>query len=218
MHNKIARASAFRPGGRVGALMEDKMSTTMLVPWNWFKREEDAMPARQGRRGQYRSSQYRGPIDAWYRDMNDFFDNFFGVTPVADGKGNGRNSELAFIRPNLDVSADDKAYKVTVELPGVDDKDVKVELDKDVLRIFGEKRHESEEKDAGDNGKENGKNGKGYYRIERSYGSFERDLAVPDDVDASAITATHKDGILTVTLPRKAVVLQENKQIAINKQ
>jgi HSP20 family protein len=213
MYIKIARASAHRPHGRARRMDGGKkMSTTMLVPWNWFKREEDAMPVRQARRGRYRS-----PLDAWYREMDNLFDTFFSMTPAAAGKGDARSNELAFLRPNLDVSADDKAYKVTVELPGVDEKDLKVEVEKDVLRIFGEKKHESETKDAGDS-KENGKNGQGYYRIERSYGSFERDLALPDDVDTEAITATNKDGILTITLPRKTVVLQENKQIAINKQ
>ena len=72
------------------------------------------------------------------------------------------------------------------------------------LTIRGEKRQEKEEK------------AKDYYRIERSYGSFQRVLSLPEDVDQDTIKATFKNGVLTVTMPRKAVTGgAEVKQIEI---
>jgi HSP20 family protein len=177
----------------------------MLIPWNWFKREEDrTLPVRHN--DQVR---YRYPIDRWYREMDALFENLFTMNAPALRKEGDKNAPSAFFRPSLDVSADDRNYSVTVELPGVEEKDLKVEVEKDMLHIFGEKKHES------DNNKDANK---GYYRIERSYGSFERMLALPEDVDAAAISAKFKDGVLTVTMPRKKdTEAEQNRKIAISK-
>lgn len=116
------------------------------------------------------------------------------------------------IRPSLDITGNEKQYQVTVELPGVKESDLQVEVDNDMLRVYGEKRYEHEEKEG------EGDNGRGYYRMERSYGSFQRTLSLPEDVDAEGVTAVHKEGILTITLPRKEAIKQENRRIAITKE
>jgi HSP20 family protein len=85
----------------------------------------------------------------------------------------------------------------------VDEKDVKLEIVNDTLTISGEKKQEKEEKE------------KNYYRMERSYGVFQRVLSLPEDADQDKIKATFKKGILTVTVPRKALPKSDVKQIEI---
>lgn len=85
----------------------------------------------------------------------------------------------------------------------MDEKDVRLEIANDVLTIRGEKKHENEEK------------GKNYYRMERSYGSFQRTLSLPEDADQDSVTATFKKGILTVTMPRKALPTTDIKRIEV---
>jgi HSP20 family protein len=107
------------------------------------------------------------------------------------------------LRPTLDLGATDNAYTVSVEVPGVDEKDVKVEIANDALTIRGEKKQAIEEKD------------KNYYHMERSYGSFERVLSLPEDADQEGIAATFKNGVLKVTMPRIAAPQAHVKQIEI---
>ena len=82
-------------------------------------------------------------------------------------------------------------------------KDVRLEIVNDTLTIQGEKKQENEEK------------GKNYYRMERSYGSFQRMLSLPEDADQNDVTATFKKGVLTVTMPRKALPKADVKQIEV---
>jgi HSP20 family protein len=107
--------------------------------------------------------------------------------------------------PAVDVTDTEKAYEITAELPGLDEKNVEVKLSNGVLTIKGEKKEEKEEKK------------KDYYLSERRYGSFQRSFSVPDGVDADKITASFKNGVLTVTLPKTAEAKKSEKKIAINK-
>lgn len=187
------------------------MKSSRLVPWNWFMRESQPAetPSRAGRRHAFVT-----PALPFYMELDRLFDNFFsGYFPHVQTKMDKSLAEAA-IRPNLDISGDEKRYVITVELPGVSEQDLNVEIDNNTLRISGEKRYErdSRKEEAGSDDDEQGKN---FYRIERSYGSFQRTLELPDDVDAEAITASHKDGVLTITVPRKESVLQNARRIAI---
>jgi HSP20 family protein len=103
----------------------------------------------------------------------------------------------------LDVGATDKEYTISVELPGVDPKDVKLELSGDTLKISGEKKQETEHKE------------KDYYRIERSYGSFQRVLSLPEDADGDAITAEYKNGVMKIAIPRRQADAKDTKRIEI---
>lgn len=93
--------------------------------------------------------------------------------------------------PSVDIKEDEKGFTVTAELPGVSQKDVSVEVKDGILTISGEKRFEGEEK------------GDRYYRVERCYGSFTRSFTLSDRVDENGIEATFKDGLLTLSLPKK---------------
>ena len=99
--------------------------------------------------------------------------------------------EDVMLRPRLDLTESDKTYSLAVELPGVDEKDISIELDNDTLTISGEKRREVNDSDE-----------KGRLYVERSYGSFQRMLTLPDDVDTSGIQANFDNGVLRVTIPR----------------
>lgn len=92
--------------------------------------------------------------------------------------------------PTVDVSENKEAVIVKTELPGVEQKDIAVSLQDGVLTIKGEKEAEKEEKD------------KRYHRVERSYGAFFRSLRVPAAVEAGKVTATFRDGVVTITLPK----------------
>lgn len=96
----------------------------------------------------------------------------------------------------VDVSETDKDIKIAAELPGVKPEDLKVELVDDLLTISGEKKSEQTE--------EKEEEGRKYHRIERSYGSFRRAMTLPKGIDADAIEAAFKDGVLTVTVRKPA--------------
>ena len=109
--------------------------------------------------------------------------------------------ELRATWPSVEVSETDKEIEVTAELPGLDEKDVQVELANGVLAIAGEKKTEIEDKDR--------------LFSERHYGRFERRIPV-EDVDEAKISAAFKNGVLTVTLPKVAPAQSKVKRIAIN--
>lgn len=103
--------------------------------------------------------------------------------------------------PSIEVNESDKDLKVTAELPGLDEKDVQVELANGVLSIKGEKKTETEDKDR--------------KFSERYYGRFERRIPV-EDVDQDKISAAFKNGVLTVTMPKMPQAESKVKRIAIN--
>ena len=92
--------------------------------------------------------------------------------------------------PSMDVSETKESLVCKLEVPGMEQKDIQISLQENLLTIKGEKRQEKEEKE------------EHYHRIERSYGSFTRSLRLPVAVDASKVTATVKNGVLTVVLPK----------------
>ena len=103
----------------------------------------------------------------------------------------------------MNVSETDKAVQVTAELPGMEEKDIQISLERDVLLISGEKKSESEE------------TGKNFHRVERSYGSFQRAIPLVSEVQEDKVDATFKNGILTITLPKPPSSVKAAKKISI---
>jgi len=101
-------------------------------------------------------------------------------------------TELTMPTPAVDITEDDSGYKITAELPGLEDKDVEVTLTDDVLTIKGEKSTETEKKE------------KNYHLSERSYGAFRRSFVLPESVDSDKIVASVAKGVLTVAVPKAA--------------
>ena len=114
-------------------------------------------------------------------------------------------SSFSFSTPAIDMSEDEKAYKISAELPGIDAKDIDVSLSGDMLVLRGEKRQEREEKDKNKN----------YHFSERTYGSFQRAFDLPTTVDRNKIAADFSKGVLTITLPKTAEARKPQKKIAI---
>jgi HSP20 family protein len=92
--------------------------------------------------------------------------------------------------PALDISETKDAVMVKAEVPGMDSTDIQLSLHDQALTLKGEKKQEKEEKD------------EHYYRVERSYGAFVRTVRLPAMVDGSKVSATFKNGLLAVTLPK----------------
>jgi HSP20 family protein len=103
----------------------------------------------------------------------------------------------------VDVAETDTAYEITAELPGMDEKNIEVNVANGGITIKGEKKEETEEKK------------KDYYVSERRYGSFERYFTLPEAADADKIAATFKNGVLKVTLPKTAEAQKPAKKIEI---
>lgn len=112
-------------------------------------------------------------------------------------------SEIRGLVPAVDVIDEEKAYRVTAELPGLSEKDIEVTKDGDLLTIKGEKKEEREETE------------KGYFLSERHFGSIERSLRLPEGIDDSKIEARFENGVLTVTLPKTPDAVSKPKKIAI---
>lgn len=184
------------------------MDIKKIMPWDWFKKEEKAaekgLPILRHRGRDDNFSGYH-PVTQLHQEIDRMFDNFyrgFGW-PTFDFEGPFSRMTEGVLKPTLDVSAEEKVYAVTVEVPGVDEKDITLELVNDTLNIRGEKKQEKEEKD------------KDYYRVERSYGSFHRMLSLPEDADQESINATFKNGVMKISIPRKALPKTETKKIEI---
>ncbi len=113
--------------------------------------------------------------------------------------------EGAITVPELDVRENTNAIVVEAELPGVDEKDVSVTVANGVLTIKGEKKHEKEEK------------GENYYLTERSFGSFERSIRLPDTIDEAKVEAKFDKGVLKVTAAKKPEAVKAERKIEIKK-
>lgn len=173
-----------------------------LLPTRWRNKKHDVAIKRE--------EEQEHPAYGLQREMNRLFDDFFRSwdMPLV-----GRPFELsAFstyenssITPRIDFQETDKELRISAELPGLNEKDIDVTLSNDTLTIRGEKKQESEE------------NVKGWYRMERSYGSFTRSIPLPCEVDEDQCTATFKNGVLTVSLSKTAQAQAVTKSIPIRK-
>ncbi|MBE0556094.1 MAG: Hsp20/alpha crystallin family protein [Proteobacteria bacterium] len=140
------------------------------------------------------------PFLALHREMNRMFDDFFRGSDLSPFEG-GRGLEL--FSPVVDVREDEKEVTVKAELPGMDEKDIEVNLTDNGLVIQGEKKAEKEEK------------GKDYWHREASYGAFRRAIPLPEGLNTEKVAARFKNGVLTVTLPRLEEAKAKVKKIAI---
>ncbi|WP_372680730.1 Hsp20/alpha crystallin family protein [Desulfosarcina sp.] len=185
------------------------MDMKKWVPWNWFKKEEEdagkTVPVkREG--AQEQGGALVNPLQQFHQEIDRIFDQAFrnfGLTPFGFDRPLLPHLSEGMLKPTLDLGATDKEYTITVEIPGVDEKDVRLEIVNDTLTIRGEKKHEKEETE------------KNFYRMERSYGAFQRMLSLPEDADQAGIAATFKHGVLTITMPRMAAQQANVRQIEV---
>jgi HSP20 family protein len=143
-------------------------------------------------------------------EMDRLFDRFAGgwgmpsLRRMFEGEPALRyDSTFTMPSPAVDVSEDDAGYKITAELPGMSEKDIEVVMSGDTMTLKGEKRQEKEQKD------------KNFYLSERSYGSFQRSFYIPDGVDRDKVAADFSKGVLTVTMPKTAKAVADQRKIEV---
>lgn len=161
----------------------------------------ELLPMRKPRRNL--AARKGGGQDPFYgleRLRNEMLDNFFGdfaLSPFGASEG-----AVDFV-PRVNVTEDDKGVYLSAELPGMDENDIEVSVTEDTLTIKGEKKQENEEK------------GKNSYHNERSWGSFQRVISLPEQVDSEKAEATFGKGVLTITLPKVEPAKTKVKKIDI---
>ena len=166
------------------------MAIKDLVPWNSGAREV----------GFPRGSDAH-PFFTLHREINRMFDDVFrGFDLAPFGLTFRATDGLGW--PQIDIDETDKEVRITAELPGLEEKDVNLEIANGVLLISGEKKSESEDKDL--------------RFTERYFGRFERRIPL-QDVDEDKVSAAFKNGVLTITAPKSAEAKSNVRRIAINR-
>jgi HSP20 family protein len=151
-----------------------------------------------GKKGAPARREEENPFAMLRREMDSLFDNFFRGFDVGPFEG-----RIGTFIPRIDITENDKEIRISAELPGIDEKDIDLSINKEMLTIKGEKKEKKEDK------------GKDYYRMERSYGSFSRSIPLPAEVDTDKIEAKFKKGVLDVTLPKTAKAISDAKKITV---
>jgi len=144
-------------------------------------------------------TRYRSPIERFSRGrsfdlFNDFLNSFEQV----------ENSDRVLVdfQPSVNTREAKEAYHIEVDLPGIKKEDVDINIDNNVLTISGERKTKDEVKE------------ENYYKLESSYGSFQRSFTLPEKVDIENIKASSQDGILEIEIP-KLKVIDSSKKIEI---
>lgn len=164
-----------------------------LIPW---RRGKSLAPAREE----------ENPFEVLHREMTTLFDSFFrDLEPAFRGWPSLRGTGAPMV-PAADVAETDDEVCVTADLPGLTDKDVEVFIDNGALVIRGEKKQDREEKK------------RNYHLIERSYGRFEREVALPSGLDLDHVAARFKNGVLTVTLPKTPAAKSQRRTIEVKEE
>lgn len=153
-----------------------------------------------GRSGLSRSGAEFDPFATMRREMDRLFENF----------GHGFSSPMAFdtdgfLSPKVDVAETDKGLELTAELPGIDQKDIQLDITDGILTLKAEHHTDKEQKDEA----------KHYHLVERSHGTFLRRLALPFEPDEDKVEANFNKGVLSVFVPRSAKAETQVKKIAI---
>lgn len=125
------------------------------------------------------------------------FGDFFGRFPL-------ERRVQAIGYPSVDVEETKDSVIVTAELPGINKKEINITLGEDTLTVSGEKKREKEEK------------GRTFYRAERSYGSFERTIPLPCEIETNKAKAAFENGILTINLPKSEKAKRKEVSVKID--
>jgi len=157
------------------------MNIIEVRPWKWLTREDA-------------------------RDTGTLIDKLFEVAFPHVARPAGEEAGENLITPRVDIAGADNEYRISVDLPGIEEKDIDVEVHGDALSITAKREHESK----GENN-----DNKRYYTIERQYGMFRRTFQLPEDADAGNVTASYKNGVLHISVARKIPLKNEARKITI---
>ncbi len=170
------------------------------------------LPVKTEQKGEQKAAIPRAwhPFETLHREIDRLFDDFgrdFWRNPFRhsafDIEPFWRREMKFAAAPEVDVAEKDNAYEIMADLPGMDEKNIEVQLSNGNLTIKGEKKEEKEEKK------------KDFHLQERRFGSFERTFGVPEGVDTDKIQANFTKGVLTITLPKKFEAQKPAKKIDV---
>ena len=130
-------------------------------------------------------------------DMDRLWESFFEGKPVR------HREEMSGWVPSLDLAETKDSYVVKAEIPGMAKDAINVSMKEGVLSISGEKKTEER------------KDGENWHRIERAFGTFQRSFYIPTEVDETKVKAAYKDGVLTVSMPKREEAKRKEIPIAV---
>ncbi len=122
--------------------------------------------------------------------IQDRMNRLFDETLTRTGRGEGEELARGVWSPAVDIYETDESIVLKAELPGIDKKEVSIEVKGNMLILKGERKFEKEIKE------------ENYHRMERAYGSFQRTFTLPNIIKKENVKAKYKDGILEITLPK----------------
>lgn len=166
------------------------MQISDIIPWVRDKEQPPVSDSERSNRS----------LVSLQRDINHVFEDFW--RNVENG-WNGRDDMMSLSSPSTDVTETDTSVDVSMELPGMTEKDIDISLSKNEMTIRGEKKIEHQEER------------KGVYMSERMFGSFYRTVPLPGGVDAEKAEAKFKNGVLTVSVPKTAEAQSKVKRIPV---
>ena len=144
------------------------------------------------------------PLSTHFPSIDDLFDKFTSNLPFMRPTIDNMMSTELVLNPKVDVVEDDKSYKLSAELPGLELDDINVDLSDGVLTLSGEKKIENDEKKDGN-----------YHVMERSYGYFKRSFSLPPSIEEDKIKADFKKGVLNISMPKSDKAQQQQRKIPI---
>jgi len=170
-----------------------------LSPWNWFKKERgndsSTVPV------VYREADSTYPVQRLRQGIDRMFDSLL--------RGNGEDlwpaeGAVALFNPQLDIKESADCYTIEVEVPGMERKDIDIQIQGDTLLISGEKKQLEETTEHN------------YHCIERSFGAFRRMLTLPQDVDVDEVAASYNSGMLNIGIKKNPNVKPTVRRVEIN--
>ncbi len=148
-------------------------------------------------------SSSRDPLGSLQNELDRVFNSFYNSFESSQQAFAGFES-LA-LNPSIDIVDDKNCFKIEAEMPGISEDNIKVSIDDGILTIKAEKKKSSKNE------------GKHYLMREISYGSYERNIALPESVDVSKAKASFKKGMLWVSIPKKAEASEKHRDIKVEK-
>jgi len=144
--------------------------------------------------------QLLSPFFNFQQEFDNLFQNFYRSLPFSAAEFHNLS-----ISPSIDIVEDENSFKVEAEMPGIDENDIKVTIDDNVLNIKACKKTSKKDE------------GKNYVMREIGYGSYERNIPLPENVDVDKAESTFKKGMLWVTLPKKPIDKSKVRELEIKK-
>ena len=138
------------------------------------------------------------PFEEIQREMDRLFNDAFKEI------GFGKDTDMSMLAPDVDIYEKDDKLFAEIEIPGIDKKDIDINVEDHVLSIKGEKKSEKEDK------------GRNYHVVERRYGKFQRAFRIPEYIKAEEIKAKFDNGILTVEMPKKEEAKKSSIKVKVD--